>query len=92
MSGPHVKKVFFVREFDRVAYSPEAIAELKVQNEKKPVHLRDYVYDSITVDVAELVTNSSAYGTTSAVIGFDALPRGDETAFWKALNEVAPPQ
>lgn len=78
-----------MRDFDRRAYSPEAIAELKAQNEKKPSHLRDYVYDTITEDVAELAASSSAYGTTSATQGFDTIPRGDETQFWRALNEAA---
>lgn len=90
LSGPHVKAVKFVRNYDRRPYSPEEIAKLKAEQDEKPAHIRDYIYDTITMDVAELVANSSAYGTTSAVQGFDAIPRGDQTEFWKKLMPALP--
>jgi hypothetical protein len=63
LSGPHSLQVKKVRPYDRIAYSQEAIDNLKTKHASSD---KEKVYDEIKLSPEQLVTHSSVYGTDLA--------------------------
>ncbi|THH04395.1 hypothetical protein EW145_g5556 [Phellinidium pouzarii] len=72
LSGPHAKTIKTIREYDRIAYSPDAFEDLRKKNAGRSAQHREEIYDKILHDPSELSTMSSYYGTVAASIGLDA--------------------
>ncbi|KAH8108774.1 hypothetical protein DFH11DRAFT_1548824 [Phellopilus nigrolimitatus] len=71
LSGPHSRQIKMVRKCDRVAYSPDKIAELNAINEGKSLRHRDIVYGAVTVDLPEI--KSSYFANMAGCHGIDSV-------------------